>query len=376
MRAPAIVSSTRTRNGDGRNGRPNGRVGVERGASGVLRPLPVDIGQPRGRRHADVRRTFVWRGHRRNTGGAGTWTVEAEQPDRRDCRPRRRHDCRRRPTPTTRCPGTIRPSLATASMRSACARTIASWICASFCWSRRSISYLAPSLSPNDAVCERRLRTAVNAATRSGTAAGAPRLAKARDAASTLPDKALSAVTSACGGRSPAKRARPASETSMPSKSEDFGRRRGLGQRGIEDAVARAGRAGWRHHWHAALAEMHARGDAADFADGAAEKRLVDVRIERGEDAVRRRRGRTAAALTAAWPRTGWRAAAGQATAEPAAESTRRTIELVVPARAAGRRGSDRETAPDRLRRETPRSPARPPSDGAGRRQRRRGSSR
>ena len=76
---------------------------------------------------------------------------------------------------------------------------------------------------------------------------------------------------------------------------------------------------------------MHARGDAADFADRAAEERLVDVGIEVGESAVLRSRRwlprwLTSATLAASWsgPGRATRAAAS-ATATKAA---RGTIEL------------------------------------------------
>ena len=174
MRVPASVEFDARAEGRRPERQPEGRIGVERGASGVLGPLPIDVRQPRRRRHADIRSAFVRRGQRRHAGGAGTGTVEPEQRDRRRRRAHRRHDCRRRPTPTRAGPGRQGRRWRSASMRSACARTIASWSCASFRRSRSSISYLAPSLSPIEAFAPRRSRTAVRAATRSGTAADAP----------------------------------------------------------------------------------------------------------------------------------------------------------------------------------------------------------
>ena len=56
MRVPASVISTRARNGDGRNGSPNGASASNGGAARVLGPLPVDVRQPRvgGRATSDA----------------------------------------------------------------------------------------------------------------------------------------------------------------------------------------------------------------------------------------------------------------------------------------------------------------------------------
>ena len=87
----------------------------------------------------------------------------------------------------------------------------------------------------------------------------------------------------------------------MPSNSEVSSLSRWLASTVSTSAIARARTARRRHERRASLAHVHARGDAADLGDRAAEQRLVDVGVDRREVRVRIGWRRT---------RSGWPAAA------------------------------------------------------------------
>ena len=139
---------------------------------------------------------------------------------------------------------------------------------------------------------------------------------------------------------------------------------------------ARMSALGGAHHRHAALAHVHARGDAADFCNRAAEQRLVDVGVEVAiVPVLRAGRWLTSAALAAPGSPAGRPGAPPGRRVRRGHRSRPRGDRACAPARAAGRRAAVRGTAPDRQRRETPRSRGPPTSDGAGHRPFRRDSS-